>query len=90
MVREVVNSREARKNWREVLDGVASRSADIAIQRYGKDVAVMIPPEDYEEVKGKLMEVRAARRAYAAYDALLQNPSLALDFDIAEEALDLG
>jgi prevent-host-death family protein len=56
-----VTSRDARTQWREILDEVMTGSSDIAITRYGKPVAVIIPAEFYESVADQLEELRLGR-----------------------------
>jgi prevent-host-death family protein len=85
-----VTSRDARTQWREILDEVMTGSSDIAITRYGKPVAVMIPAEDYESVADHLEELRLGRMAEAAYSKYLANRNNALPYeelrkDILEE-----
>lgn len=46
MAIETISSHEARTKWRDVLDKVLTRTADVVIERSGKPVAVLIPVED--------------------------------------------
>ncbi len=62
-----VKSSEARTRFRDLLDQVLSGKGDVIIERNGKNVAVMIPAEDYEQVREKLEVVRAVREATAIY-----------------------
>ncbi len=67
-----VQSREARTQWRSLLDKVQAGGMDVLIERNGKPVAVLIPIEDYQEMQDALDELRASRRvseAYAEYQA---------------------
>jgi prevent-host-death family protein len=85
-----ISSRDARTQWREILDEIMTGSSDIAITRYGKPVAVMIPAEDYESVADHLEELRLGRIAEAAYSKYLANRNNALPYeelrkDILEE-----
>jgi prevent-host-death family protein len=85
-----ISSRDARTQWREILDEIMTGSSDIAITRYGKPVAVMIPAEDYESVADHLEELRLGRIAEAAYSKYLANREDALPYeelrkDILEE-----
>jgi prevent-host-death family protein len=75
MTVEIINSRDARAKWRDLLDKVFSGVADIVIERNGKPVAVLISVEDYEELQDELEELRAARRAAAIYESWKRDPS---------------
>ena len=79
-VREVT-SRDARTQWREILDEVMTGRNDIAITRYGKPVAVIIPAEDYESVADHLEELRLGRVAEAAYSKYLANRESAVHYE---------
>lgn len=84
-----VTSREARTNWREVLDDVIAGDSDIAITRYGKPVAVIIPAEDYRSVAHELDELRLGRVAERAYSDYLANRDSAVSYeDLREELLE--
>lgn len=63
-----VKSGEARARFRDLLDQVLSGKGDVIIERNGKNVAVMIPAEDYEQVREKLEAVRAVREAATVYE----------------------
>jgi len=76
-----VTSRDARTQWREILDEVMTGSSDIAITRYGKPVAVIIPAEFYESVADQLEELRLGRIAEAAYSKYLANRDSALHYE---------
>ena len=69
-----VQSRKAREQWRNLLDEVLAGDADVVIERNGKAVAVMIPVEDYLEMQEALDELRANRRANAAYTEYRNHP----------------
>jgi len=62
-----IKSGEARMNWREMIDQVLIGRSDIMIERNGKDVAVLIPAGDYQEIRANLEDLRADRRAAQAY-----------------------
>lgn len=67
-----IQSRQARTQWRSLLDVVQAGDADVMIVRNGKAVAVLIPVEDYQGLQEALDDLRAARRvseAYAEYQA---------------------
>jgi prevent-host-death family protein len=68
-----ITSREARTKWREILDEVMTEGRDVAITRYGKQVAVLIPAEDYKSVANDLDELRLSRIAERAYSDYLAN-----------------
>lgn len=63
-----LNSREARKKWRNLLDTAYTGDGDIVIERYGEPVAAIIPFEDFHALREELNELRAARRARQAYE----------------------
>jgi len=67
-------SRKARAQWRTLLDEVLAGDSDVVIERNGKAVAVMIPVEDYQELQEALDDLRATRRANAAYAEYQSNP----------------
>jgi prevent-host-death family protein len=86
-IREV-SSRDARKQWREILDAVMKRDADVVISRYGKPVAVLIPAEDYQEIAEELEELRLARLAEDIYEGYLERQDLAKPYeDVRTELL---
>jgi prevent-host-death family protein len=70
-----VKSGEARAKWRDILDQVFAGKGDVVIERNGKDVAVLIPAEDYEQVRETLESIRAIRETTAAYEALEARPA---------------
>jgi prevent-host-death family protein len=65
-----VKSGEARAKWRDILDQVFTGKGDVVIERNGKDIAVVIPAEDYEQIRDTLENIRAIRETRAAYEAL--------------------
>ena len=69
-----VQSRKARAQWRTLLDAVLAGDSDVVIERNGKAVAVLIPVEDYQELQETLDELRATRRANAAYAEYKNHP----------------
>lgn len=58
-----ISSREARTNWRELLDAVQSESTSFVIERYGKPIARLTPYAAAPEAAATL------REAVALYDA---------------------
>lgn len=87
MVTTTVKSGEARIKWRDLLDQVLAGKGDVMIERNGKNVAVMIPAVDYEQIQEALEELRAAREAAAAYEEWKRNPSIARPWDELEAEL---
>jgi prevent-host-death family protein len=87
MAVETVSSREARANWRDLLDKVLTRSADVVIERNKQPVAVLIPVDDYEELQEELDNLRAARRAGEIYEEWKQDPSTARPLEDVETEL---
>jgi prevent-host-death family protein len=82
-----VKSGEARLKWRDLLDQVLAGKKDIIIERNGKNVAVMIPAVDYEQIRGALEDLRAAREANAAYEEWKLDPSVARPWDEVDAEL---
>ena len=70
-----VKSGEARAKWRDILDQVFAGKGDVIIERNGKDIAVMIPAEDYEQIRETLESIRAVRETRAAYEILESRPA---------------
>ena len=70
-----VKSGEARAKWRDILDQVFAGKGDVIIERNGKDIAVMIPAEDYEQIRETLESIRAVRETRAAYETLESRPA---------------
>jgi len=83
-----VKSGEARTKWRDLLDQVLTGKGDVVIERNGKDVAVLIPAIDYEQIQDALEELRAAREASAAYEEWKRNPDVARSWDDVDAELD--
>jgi prevent-host-death family protein len=84
-----VTSRRARAEWREILDTVMTGDSDIVISRYGKEVAVLIPAEDYRALESELEELRMTRVAEDIYEAYLADRSAAVQYtEVREELLD--
>jgi prevent-host-death family protein len=85
-VREV-SSRRARAEWRELLDTVMTGEGDVVISRYGKEVAVLIPAEDYRALESELEELRMTRVAEDIYEAYLADRSAAVQYTYVREEL---
>ena len=69
-IREV-GSREARREWREVLDSVMAGDTDVLITRHGQEIAALIPARDYYAILDELEEMRMSRRADKLYESYL-------------------
>ena len=85
-----VKSGEARAKWRDILDQVFAGKGDVVIERNGKDVAVMIPAVDYEQIRETLEDMRAVREAAANYEEWKKDPSVARSWEEADAELDNG
>ena len=86
-----LSSREARTNWRDVLDTINKGTADVVIERYGKPIATLIPYEDYEALLEELEDLRDGRLAQATYEEYLQTPEMAQPYqEIRDELLAEG
>lgn len=81
MAVETLDSKEARSQWRALLDAAASGKQDTVITRYGKPVAAVIDYDDWVALQDELDDVRAGRRALAAVEEWERDPSLAMPFD---------
>lgn len=88
MANTVVKSGEARTKFRDLLDQILAGKGDVIIERNGKNVAVMIPAADYEQIREELDELRAVREAAASYDEWKKNPSVARTWEEVEAELD--
>jgi prevent-host-death family protein len=73
MTVRVVDSNRARIHWREVLDA-ARAGVDSVIEHYGKPTAVVLPYADWQALQEELDDLRAARRAQAAYADWQRDP----------------
>lgn len=63
MTTKTLDSKQARNNWREMLDLVTTKHTDVVITRYNKPVVTVVPYEDYLAVRNALLKHRAARRS---------------------------
>ena len=61
MTVKTVDSRQARNNWREMLDTVMAEDIDIVVTRYNKPVITMLSYEDYVAIQDELIKVRRER-----------------------------
>ena len=85
-----IKSGDARIRWRDVLDQVFAGKGDVVIERSGKNVAVLIPAADYEQIHEMLEELRSVRQAAAAYDEWKRDPSVARPWDEVDAELSAG
>jgi prevent-host-death family protein len=83
-----VKSGEARAKWRDILDQVFAGKSDVIIERNGKDIAVVIPAVDYEQIRETLEDMRAVREAAANYEEWKSDPSVARAWDDVDAELD--
>ena len=80
--------------WRELVDTAAAGVVDVVITRYGKPVVAVIDYDDFLALQEELDDLRAAKRADAAFEEYLRDPSSARPWDeiraelIAEGKLD--
>lgn len=81
------DSNDARIKWREVVDTAAAGVADVVITRYGKPVVAVIDYEDFLALQEELDDLRAARRADAAFERYLHDPSTATPWDKVRDEL---
>ena len=82
-----LSANEARSRWRDIVDAAALGDSDVVVERYGKPMVAIISYEDYVELVDELDDIRAARRAAAAYEAWLQDPSLGRPMEEVEKGL---
>jgi len=85
-----VKSGEARAKWRDILDQVFAGKGDVVIERNGKDIAVMIPAVDYEQIRETLEDMRVVREAAANYEEWKKDPSVARSWDEVDAELGNG
>lgn len=88
MANTIVKSGEARIRFRDLLDQVLAGKGDVIIERSGKNVAVMIPAVDYEQIREELDELRAVREAVARYEEWRRDPSIARTWDEVDAELE--
>jgi len=89
MTVETVDSRVGRMRWRELLDRAAAGD-DTVIARNRQPTAVLIPYRDYTEMQHELAELRAERRAVAAYEEWERDPSTGRDWEEFKAELNKG
>lgn len=83
---QTVDANTARLQWRELME-TAIRGGDTIIERYNKPTAVVIPFEDYAALQEELEELRAGRRAQAAYAEWVQDPATGEEWEPVKAAL---
>ena len=79
-IREI-GSREARKEWREVLDTVMAGDSDVIISRHGQEIAVLIPARDYYVIQDELEEIRMTRISENIYASYLEGKTSAKPYE---------
>lgn len=65
---KTINSREARANWRELLDEIQTDQQQIIIERYGKPIGVLVPYEQHQQGQAAPL-LREPSVAYALSEA---------------------
>ena len=85
----VIGSREARAEWRSVLDSVLAGN-DVLIERSGRKVAALLPYDDYEKIRELIEDLRADRRAAEAYASWQRDRSGAIPWEEYEADLVAG
>ncbi len=86
MTTKILKSDEARQSWRDVLDSVTTGD-QVVIERYNKPVAALISYADFLALHEELEDLRAARRAEAAYAAWQEDPARARAWEDIEAEL---
>jgi prevent-host-death family protein len=87
-IREL-GSREARKEWREILDTVMSGDSDVLISRHGQEIAALIPAGDYYAILDELEELRLGRMAEDIYESYLEGTTSVKPYeDVRDEILE--
>ena len=84
----VLGSREARANWRDLLDKALAGTSDVIIERSGQPVAALISYADYVALAEGLDELRAARRTQKEYVEYPRGPSSARPWEEVKAELD--
>jgi prevent-host-death family protein len=79
-MKQIMKSDEARLKWRDLIDRALS-GVDTIIERYNKPAAVVIPFEDYAALQEELEDLRAGRRAEAAYQEWIADPTTGEDWE---------
>lgn len=87
MTVRVLDSNRARALWREILDKAQAGDENVVVERYGKRVAAVIAYDDFVALEDELDDLRAARRAGAAYEEYRRDPSQAIPWEQLETEL---
>ena len=82
-----IDSRDARTQWRTLLDDTATGKADAVITRYGKPVATLINYDDWLALQEELDDLRAAQRADATIEAYRRDLSRLMPLEDFEREL---
>jgi prevent-host-death family protein len=90
MTVKMVDSKDARANWRDMLDMAQANDTDVVITRYNKPVVAVVAYEDYVAVQEELRKRRATRRARrleaeAVATMIASERVLAKEWDTPEE-----
>lgn len=83
------SSKEARANWREMLDAIYLHKQDVVIERNGKPVAVLLSVEEYQAVQEMLEDYRDTLIADEIYEAWLAGEEETVDHETALKDLGL-
>ncbi len=94
MTIRVLDSNQARSQWRDILDQAQAGELDLVVERYGKPIAALIAYDDFVAIRDELDDLRAARRAGVAYEEWKQDPGRGMPYEtfradlVAEGLLD--
>jgi PHD/YefM family antitoxin component YafN of YafNO toxin-antitoxin module len=80
-------SKEARQQWRKILDKILLRQGDVLIKRNNLPVAVMIPATDYLLIQEELELKREAEEAQSFLEAWRAGQEETVTLDEMYEAL---
>jgi len=76
-----INSSDARTKFRDLLDSVMTGDSDVIILRNGKQIAAIIPANDYIQIREELEDLRLSRMADEAYDEYLADKEVAIPYE---------
>jgi PHD/YefM family antitoxin component YafN of YafNO toxin-antitoxin module len=80
-------SKEARQQWRKILDKILLRQGDVLIKRNNLPVAVMIPATDYLLIQEELELKREAEEAQSFLESWRAGQEETVTLDEMYEAL---
>lgn len=80
MTVQTLKSDTARTHWRRIIDA-AKAGQDTVIEHYDTPTAAVIPYEDFIALQDELDDLRAERRALAAYEAWERDLSTGRDWE---------